>query len=129
MSNIINDCILIEKNIKNINTITERIKKYNSNSDIEIILPDEEDTNIILGNIKYLRAEKINLDSNIIKKYEDKKMISNWINSETKITYKLLYRISRDGDKISTFTEKVSGKFPSLIIIQTKAGFKFGAYT
>ena len=46
-------------------------------------------------------------------------MISNWLNLESKITYKLLYRASRDEDKISTFTEKVSGKSPTLIIIQT----------
>jgi len=40
-----------------------------------------------------------------------------------------LFKVSRDGDRISTFTEKVSGKSPTLIIIQSKSGNKFGGYT
>ncbi len=68
-------------------------------------------------------------NSNIIKKEEYKAIISNWINPHKKITYKLLYHISRDGDRISTFTEKVSGKSPTLVIVQTKSGYKFGGYT
>ena len=40
-----------------------------------------------------------------------------------------MFRVSRDGDKISNFIEKVSGKFPTLINIKTKEGFKFGGYT
>ena len=120
LSNIINDCIQIEKNIENINMITEKINKFNLNDNVEIILPDEVDINNILKSIKGLGNEKINLDSCIIQNNDDKKMISKWINPERKITYKLLYKVSTDGDQISTFTNKVVGKFPTLVIIQSK---------
>ena len=43
--------------------------------------------------------------------------------------FNLLFRASQDGDKISTFTKKVSGKCPTLIIIKSNCGFKFGGYT
>ena len=56
-------------------------------------------------------------------------MISNWINPNVGISLKLLYKVSRDGDRISTFIQKVSGISPTLILIQSKSGFKFGGYT
>ena len=56
-------------------------------------------------------------------------MISKWINPDKIIYFKLLYQVSRDGDRISTFTEKVKGKFPTIVIVYTKSGFKFGGYT
>ena len=56
-------------------------------------------------------------------------MILNWINPNKNLSFKLLYQVSRDGDKISTFAEKVSGKYPTLVLVQTKSGFKFGGYT
>ena len=40
-----------------------------------------------------------------------------------------MYKVSREGDRISTFNEKVSGKSPTLIIIQSKSGYKFEGYT
>ena len=44
-------------------------------------------------------------------------MISNWIKPNSKIKFTLLYQISRDGDNISTFYNKVKNKSPTLIII------------
>ena len=67
--------------------------------------------------------------SNILKNNEDRIMLNNWIRPDTKIKFKLLYKVSRDGDRISTFAEKVKGKSPTLIIIKTKTGYKFGGYT
>ena len=43
--------------------------------------------------------------------------------------FNLLYKVSRDGDRISTFTEKVSKKCPTLILIKTTDNYKFGGYT
>ena len=42
-------------------------------------------------------------------------MISNWIKPNSILKYNLLYQISRDGDNISTFYNKVINKFPTLI--------------
>ena len=56
-------------------------------------------------------------------------MISNWIKPNSKIKFNLLYQISRDGDNISTFYNKVKDKCPTLIIIKSKSGYKFGGYT
>ena len=56
-------------------------------------------------------------------------MISNWIKPNSKIKYNLLYQISRDGDNISTFYNKVKNKYPTLILIKSKSGYKFGGYT
>ena len=67
--------------------------------------------------------------SDILKNNEDRIMLNNWIRPDTKIKFKLLYKVSRDGDRISTFAEKVKGKSPTLILIKTKTGYKFGGYT
>ena len=56
-------------------------------------------------------------------------MISNWIKPNSKIKFNLLYQISRDGDNISTFYNKVKNKSPTLILIKSKSGYKFGGYT
>ena len=56
-------------------------------------------------------------------------MVCNWIRQNTKFKFNLLYKVSRDGDRISTFSEKVKGKSPTLILIKSKAGYKFGGYT
>ena len=56
-------------------------------------------------------------------------MISNWIKPNSNIKFTLLYQISKDGDNITTFYNKVQNIFPTLIIIKTKLGFKFEGYT
>ena len=43
--------------------------------------------------------------------------------------FKLLFKATRDGDIISAFADKVKGKSPTLILIKTKTGYKFGGYT
>ena len=129
------DCINIENNIKDINIINEKIKKCDLNENNNIYISNgiskEGDINIILENIKNFGSlsRYISLNSKIIKNEEDKKMILNWINPNKNLSFKLLYQVSRDGDKISTFAEKVSGKYPTLVLVQTKSGFKFGGYT
>ena len=40
--------------------------------------------------------------------------------------FNLLYQVSRDGDRISTFTKKVSKKCPTIILIKTTENYKFG---
>jgi len=47
-------------------------------------------------------------------------MISNWIKLNSKIEFNLLYQISRDGDRISTFYNQVKNKCPTLILVKSK---------
>ena len=56
-------------------------------------------------------------------------MIANWIKPNTDMDFKLLYKVSRDGDRTSTFSEKVAGISPTLVIIHSKSGYTFGGYT
>ena len=75
------------------------------------------------------KEKEVFKDSNIINNIEEKQLLENWIkpNSKTKTT--LLYQVSRDGDRTSTFTSKVSNKSSTIIIVKTTAGYKFGGYT
>ena len=68
-------------------------------------------------------------ESKILNNKDEVIMISNWIKPNSKIKFNLLYQISRDGDNISTFYNKVKDKCPTLIIVKSKSGYKFGGYT
>ena len=115
-----------ESNIK-INKLEEKIKK----------LEDEKNetnnkTNKLENEIKEIKEKLLPLkeekdkeekfynfkESKIIKNNDDKILISNWIFPNSKIKFNLLYQISRDGDNISTFYNKVKDKCPTLIIVK-----------
>jgi hypothetical protein len=119
------NCINIENSIKEINIINESITKSNLYIKKQIKFSSNEDE--IINKIKTFG--NINSGFDIIKNIEDKKMISDWIKLYTNLDFKLLYKVSRDGDRISTFIEKVAGKSPTLIIIQSKSGYTFGGFT
>ena len=57
------------------------------------------------------------------------KLINNWINPNKKIEGELLYRLSRDGEQISTFHSLCDNKGPTLTLFETKEGNKGGIYT
>ena len=75
--------------------------------------PEEKEINEFLNNIKNfgkIKNDEMFLNSDIITN-NDIQMISNWINPNSNLKFKLLYKFSRDGGRISTFTEKVKGKY------------------
>jgi len=113
----INELKIDNKNIKNEN---QELKK--EINELKKELKDKE--------IKKKNEEiEIFKDSNIINNKEEENLILNWIKPNTKMKFNLLYKVSRDGDRISTFTEKVSNKYPTLILIKTNDNYKFGGYT
>ena len=75
------------------------------------------------------------IDSKIIKTKEELKLIDDRIKNNDEIlkkktiNYKLLYRGTRDGDKVQTFHSKCDNKTPTVTIIKTKKGMRFGGYT
>ena len=71
------------------------------------------------------------LESSLIidKNIEYNELIKNWINSDKKIKGELLYRLSKDGEQISTFHNLCDDKGPTLTLFETKEGTKGGIYT
>ena len=95
------------------------IKQLEDESNNKIKKLEKESNNKIkkLENEIYeIKKEKYLLqifkESKILNNIDEKIMISNWINPNSKIKFNLLYQISRDGDNISTFYNKVNNKVP-----------------
>ena len=71
-----------------------------------------------------------NLDSKIINGNMNYNLsLKNWINPSRKIKAELLYRLSENGDKFSTFHELCDNKGPTLTLFHVKDGNKVGIYT
>lgn len=68
--------------------------------------------------------------SRIIKLKEEKKKLISWISEKGIIKeIKLLYSSKRDGDDYSPFYNKCSNISPTISLIKTKKGRKFGGFT
>ena len=66
-------------------------------------------------------------NSEILNKNE-MELFLDWIERKpTKI--KLLLDSKRDGDLTSTFYEKCSGKYPTVVLVETTKGYRFGGYS
>ena len=77
---------------------------------------------------------KMAIDSKIIKTKEEIELLSKRLtpknfNKDGKVSFKLLYRASRDGDSPKDYHYKCDGKKNTLCVIQTPKGCKFGGYT
>jgi len=127
--NIVND--------KEINELKNVIKEQNNDiinlknkvNQLEILVNDllifKKD---IVGKITF----KIN--SKIVDSYFNIILIKNWINninneSSKIIKAKILYKLSKDGDSIDTFHQKCDNNSPTLLLVETTNGRKFGGYT
>ena len=75
------------------------------------------------------KYKEILSESKIIKSIEEKKLIMDWIKPNTEIKFNLLYQVSRDGDRITNFFSKVSNKNPTLVLVKSAIGNKFGGFT
>jgi len=134
LSSIINDCINIEDNIKNINLINDNIKKCKLNKDINIQFNIENEyfDNYIkstksLGQI--LDLIKFDIDSLILKSKDDIKKFYNLISTQIKINnIKLLYRSSRDGLKLDDLKNKINNKSNLIFLILTGNTRIFGSF-
>ena len=84
-------------------------------------------------NILWEKDEKkriLNLDSKIIKENEVfNKRLKKWIDPIKKIKAELLYRLSENGDKFSTFHELCDNKGPTLTLFHVNDGNNVGIYT
>ena len=109
-------------NIKNENIHLKNENFQLKNEVIEL----KEKLNILWKENKMI----INLESKIIKdnaKYYES--LKNWINPTKKIKAEILYRLSENGDKYSTFHELCDNKGPTLTLFHVNNGNIVGIYT
>ena len=131
---LINNCILIENNIKNINIIHDSIKKSKLNDNIKICfsLEDENFINTIktLG-IIYDKNKISILDSSLIlKNKEELNKFSDLLINQINIkSMKLLYRASRDGLKLKNLRDKINNKSNLIFLFLTGNTRIFGCVT
>lgn len=137
LNSLINECLNIENNIKDINAIKENIKKFRENNNIIIdFKPDIEEINSFLETIeKYGDIyKKIELKSNIFKSMNDIDFILTHLKNEDnpnnkQISLNLLFQATKDGQNSLNFHQKCKGFTPQLIFIKTKKDVIFGGFT
>ena len=138
----INNCINLENNIADINSIDENIKTIQNLEDLEILFDqDEKETNEILEKIKNFGKIKcwdknntyLYNKSSIIKDDIDKQeAILNWIKEKTKkntIQIEQIFKMSENGTKNTDFYNKCENQGPTLVLIKTTKNKIFGGFT
>ena len=135
LNSLINDCINIENNIKDINLIKESIEKCNPNNNIIIdFKPDiNEDINFLETIKKFgFVYNNNNIKSNIFKSWNDIEFIITYLKSNSKnkkISLNLIFQATRDGKNASDFHQNCDGISSQLVLIKTIKGEMFGGYT
>ena len=69
------------------------------------------------------------IKNNIIIEQSELEMIYKWISPNKKIVSRLLYKATKDSDKADTFHKLCDGISPTLTLIKTESGKRFGGYT
>ena len=132
----INDCINIENNIKEINIIDEKIKKCNNIKDRCNIkfYPKEDNISEFLKKIKSFGNININnffQDSIIVTSKENYNFIFEYLEkSNISISNsKLIYRATRDGDSYDNLFNKYNGIKNIIVLIKSNNNCIFGGFT
>ena len=134
LSSLINDCINIENNIKNINYINNNIKNSKKFNNIKIYFnPKEESINEFIKNIKTFGKINVLLcnfeDSLILKNKEDSQKLIELISKRVQLNNtKLLYRATRDGHTFKNVVDKLKNKSNLIFIYLTGNERIFGNY-
>jgi len=132
---LINSCIIIENNIKEIKVLNEKIKESNSLDKIQIkFLPEENEVDKYFGivnnfgKIEKLGNESKFFDNSDILNDDEKKLLILWLPKKPKkIT--LLLNSNKDGDSVEVIKKKCKNKYPTIVVLMTIKGIKFGGYT
>ena len=141
----INNEFLNNFDVKNRNfQILQNLNDINNNLMINDVIQINEDNDIKNKIIKIIEIyNKISFknnyndnnniknyleDSLIIKNKNDASLIKNWISPNNEITFKLLYRATRDGDSYINFHSKCN-EAPNITLIKINDGKIIGGYT
>ena len=124
---LVNNCLNIENNIKEIKFLNENIEKINTLKINMKFYPEEEGINKLLNSI--LTFGKIGNSSGFDSKIKfDENLFLSWLNNRKFFT-ELLYRKSRDGSTPQDFHSKCDNKGITITLIETTNGYIFGGYT
>ena len=139
MSNIKNETKILNEKYNNLENNKTQLK--NENNDIKEKETQLANENLNLKNEISELSEKLNilwkenlkinnLDSKIINGNMNYNLsLKKWINPSRKIKAELLYRLSENGDKFSTFHELCDNKGPTLTLFYVNDGNIIGIYT
>ena len=125
---LINNCINIENNIKEINLINDDIKKCKSNNIKQIkFYPGEKDIDYWVNSIKRL-GQISYFDSLILKKLDDYNKFEKLILTNQKINnIRLIYRSTIDGFNYLSIVNKVNNKSNLIFLYLTENKRIFGS--
>ena len=121
------------------NKYNELKDKFNNNHMNQEIMNKYENENLkneineLKNEIKIIREQQ----NKVKNKFEDSKiispneydMISDWISPNKEIKVNLLYRASRDGDKVKDFHDKCDNKGSTFCIFHLENGYIIGGYS
>ena len=131
---LINDCIHVENNVKEINNIYDIIKKCNANKDIKLMLATENnDINGLMDLIKNFGGIKNNqiiaIDSKIVSKLDMVK-IQNWLKDSIREIkrYELIYRATVHGDSNAVSFQRCKNNPNLLWLMKDKNNNIFGCF-
>ena len=130
-----NENICLKNELNKLNNLNEEISTLKNKIVLlehkqNLLIKFQKEKNIAKEKNKEQIEKGIQLDSHIINNIKEYKIsLKNWINKASFIKTNLLYRLSRDGELFKTFHEKCNNKSPTLIIIESINGQKFGGYT
>ena len=130
-----NENNILKKELSKINNLNLEIASLKNTISIlehkqDLLIKLQKNKTIIKTKNKEQKEKGIQIDSHIINNIKEYKIsLKNWINKSSFIKTNLLYRLSRDGESFKTFHEKCNNKSPTLIIIESINGQKFGGYT
>ena len=130
-----NENICLKNELNKLNNLNEEISTLKNKIVLlehkqNLLIKFQKEKNIAKEKNKEQIEKGIQLDSHIINNIKEYKIsLKNWINKASFIKTNLLYRLTRDGELFKTFHEKCNNKSPTLIIIETIFGQKFGGYT
>ena len=132
LCSLINNCITIEDNIKNINIINESIKRRQKNHDmnIEFNLEHEHLENFVneinkLGKIN----DKNKIDSLILKNENDIKKFYNLLSNKIKVNnMKLIYSSNKDGLELNNLKNKINKKEKLIFLFLSGNDRIFGSF-
>ena len=130
-----NENICLKNELNKLNNLNEEISTLKNKIVLlehkqNLLIKFQKEKNIAKEKNKEQIEKGIQLDSHIINNIKEYKIsLKNWINKSSFIKTNLLYRLTRDGELFKTFHEKCNNKSPTLIIIESINGQKFGGYT
>ena len=130
----INDCINVENNVKEINNIYDIIKKCEANKEIKLMVdPDNNCSNGLIDLIKNFggnnNSQIIAIDSKIVSKLDMYK-IQNWLKDSIREIkgYELIYRATVHGDSVGVSFQMRKNKANLLWLMKDKNNNIFGCF-